>query len=96
MGTKCSLCDLVVTGPYDRLGRCHYCTIEPVHHSVESKAAAPDRPLDTWRICGQWMYDMPGRGCTCQTANPSDERIAEACARLGMDAPPPRKRSRRR
>lgn len=53
-----------------------------------------DRPLDTWRICGQWLYDMPGRNCTCTTPNPSDDTIAEACARLGMDPPTPRRRRR--
>lgn len=64
---------------------------------VQQRAdVAPDRPLDTWRICGQWLYGIPGRNCMCTNANPSDEKIAEACARLGMDAPLPRKRRRRR
>ena len=44
--------------------------------------ATPDRPLDTWRVCGNPVTSGEGSGCTCSTG-PNRWTAQRALARLG-------------
>jgi hypothetical protein len=45
--------------------------------------AAPARPADTWRVCGEQLdAAVPGGGCTCSAAGPFHQHVTAALARL--------------